>query len=82
MTSYFSLSESQKPIVHELLNNTARNRCKESFQFFCRYVTGEFWKPYKHLEYLCDILQQVQEKKIRRLILNMPPLAWKEFHHL
>ena len=79
MTSYFSLSESQKPIVHELLNNTARNRCKESFQFFCRYETGEFWKPYKHLEYLCDILQQVQEKKIRRLILNMPPQHGKSF---
>lgn len=55
------------------LNNEANARCKRSFKFFCQHITNDLWRPFKHLEYLCEILQHIEQKKIRRLILNMPP---------
>jgi len=79
MTSCSPLLDSQKPIVHELLSNTARHRCRDSFQFFCRYITREFWKPYNHLDYLSDVLDKVARKEIRRLIINMPPQHGKSY---
>lgn len=74
-TSFTSLNSSKKILksVHPDLKELAKERAKGTFQFFCRYITREFWKPYKHFEYLCDILEQVEQKEIRRLTLNMPP---------
>ena len=76
MTSSCVLSNSPKEILNAVLpdlNEEAKARCKNSLKFFCRFISGQWWKPYKHLDYLCDILERVEKKEIRRLILNFPP---------
>jgi hypothetical protein len=67
------------PIVHNSLDHQAKTRSKGSLKFFCRYASDEFWQPYKHLDYLTDILEKVSRKEIRRLILNMPPQHGKSY---
>lgn len=79
MTSCSQPLNLQNPILFNQLSYQARVRSKESLKFFCRYATDEFWQPYNHLDYLCDILEKVARKEIRRLILNMPPQHGKSY---
>ena len=79
MTSCLQPSNLQNPILFNQLSHQAKVRSKESLKFFCRYATDEFWQPYNHLDYLCDVLEKVARKEIRRLILNMPPQHGKSY---
>ena len=55
-----------------------RRRAQESFLGFCEYaLEGENEKPAAHHRFLIDKLEQVEQGKIKKLMVTMPPGAAK-----
>ena len=61
-------------LVRELL---AREEAMESLSAYIEYVSG--LKPPRHIQYVCEKLEQVAAGKIKRLMISMPPGHAKSF---
>jgi len=55
------------------LEELAIRLAKNNFAVYCELTYRGLWKPYRHVKYLCDILEQVERGEIRKLIITMPP---------
>ena len=44
-----------------------------SYKFYCAYTHKGFWKTARHLELICNKLEQVEQGKIKKLMIFMPP---------
>ena len=59
------------------INQIIKEKCENSLLFFTRYIfkenTGNKFEAAKFHETLANTLQKVNEGKIKRLIINVPP---------
>ena len=50
-----------------------RKLAKTDLEYFLMYTSHGMWKTAPHLRYLCKIIQNVAERKMRHVIVTMPP---------
>ena len=61
----------------EMILGIDKTLCKRDFYFFCEWIFENIYKiPFDdnwHFKVLCQFMQEVFERKISRLVINIPP---------
>ena len=56
-----------------MLQERRKRECIKHFDKYCQYTHEMAWKPYPHLQVVCDKLEAVERGDIKRLMIFMPP---------
>lgn len=72
------LSPAQRAAYREAAREDEKRRCEESLYYFIKkawphLVPNEDFTPNWHIEAICEHLEAVADREIKRLIINIPP---------
>jgi predicted phage terminase large subunit-like protein len=70
MSTLDGISEKQREAIKEAAR---RELAKREYLEYCIYTHRGHWIPARHNRYICTKLQQVEEGKIKRLMIFLPP---------
>jgi predicted phage terminase large subunit-like protein len=59
--------------LNTILKELERRKASCEYQYYVQYVHHGQWIPARHLLYICDKLQQVEQGTIKRLMIFLPP---------